>query len=181
MSLQTLLGRSALADYYDYDTFEVFVRRGQLLNQVQLDLLDAHDLATTEASLHGLSLAALEGPRWVGWGIYKNATARATLREGNGILRINGQLRGPYFKEASPKSRKFLSNLLNNLEVKQWLGQLDVLIQVHGSSPAAKRQINAVAHAVANGLANLDREVGRRLVQAGYGGVRVDASHRFKD
>lgn len=181
MSLQILLGQPAMADYYDYDTFEVFVRQGQPLTQAQLDRLDAHDLATTEASLHGLPLATLEGPRWDGWGSYKNATARATLREGNGILRINGQLRGPYFKEASPKSRRFLSSLINNPEVKELLGQLDVLIQVHGSSPAAKRQINAVAHAVANALANRDREVGRRLVQAGYGGAKVDARHRFKD
>lgn len=172
MSSQDLLEQVALADYYDYDTFEVFLERGQPLIQAVLDHLQSLNLLTVEAALHGLKLEA-RPILAKALGRKKAARAKVTLHEGSGIIRINGIPRGQYFRAVPSKRRAFLKRLLDVPEVGDWLGQMDAYIQVRGSSPEHSGQIKAVAHALANALNLLDRPLGKRLEKLGYGGAKV--------
>jgi ribosomal protein S9 len=172
MSTENLLGKLAQADYYDYDTLEVFLESGQPLTQAALDHLISLNLMTVEAALHGMKVAP--SPTLAkGLGRKKAARAKVTLQEGSGVIRINGMLRGQYFKELRSTRKAFLRRLLDVPEVAEWLSQMDAYIQVRGSSPEYSGQLKAVAHALANALGQFDHKLGRKLEKLGYGGAKV--------
>lgn len=112
-------------------------------------------------------------PHRDGFGRKKTAIARAVLREGTGVVKVNGQPVRDYFKKAPLKARRFLWRLFELPTVSEVLSQMEVSIEVTGSSPTTMRQAKAVAHALARALMSYDPKMTLVLKQAGFGGVRV--------
>lgn len=179
MTRDALIGRKAKGDYYDQKTWEVFLRAGGVMDQAVVDRLDVLGLAATEAELQGLPDSQEPPEQWVGWGKFKSAVAKAVLRPGAGELRVNGQPVWEYFEKAPTQARGFLRRLLELNEMKQRLAQMEGIVRVQGSSPEFKRQAKAVAHAVANALADYDSSLRQRLKQKGFGGVKVKDGEKF--
>jgi len=179
MTRDALIGRKAKGDYYDQKTWEVFLRAGEVIDQAVADQLDVLDLAAAEAELQGLPMGDEVLERWIGWGRYKSAVAKAVLRRGSGELRVNGQPIWAYFKGAPSKDRDFLRRLLELDVAKQVLAEMEGIVRVEGSSPTTMRQAKAVAHAVARALADYDSGWKELLKRAGFRGVRVKDSEKF--
>jgi small subunit ribosomal protein S9 len=173
-----LLRRQSKGDYYDPNTWEVFLQVSQIIDQTTVDQLDILGLAATEIELQGLSVITVPLQEWRGWGRFKSAIARAVLRPGSGTLRVNGEPVWEYFKSAPSDARGFLHRLLKVGEVQQTLAQIDGFVRVEGSGPESKRQARAVAHALARALAGQDSGLGKRLNRMGFGGVRVKHDER---
>jgi small subunit ribosomal protein S9 len=179
MTWQALVGRKAKGDYYDRRTWEVFLQAGEVMDQAVVDRLDVLDLAAAEAELQGLAIEDEALERWVGWGRYKSAIAKAVLRLGSGEVRVNGRPVWEYFREAPGKARGFLRRLLELDVAKEVLAGMEGIVRVEGSSPTTMRQAKAVAHAVARALADYNSGWKKLLKQAGFGGVRVKDSEKF--
>ena len=179
MAWDALVGRKAKGDYYDPKTWEVFLRAGEVMDQAVVDRLDVLGLVTAEAKLQGLLVGDEALERWLGWGRYKSAVAKAVLRPGSGELRVNGQPVWEYFKGAPSKARGFLRRLLELDMAKQVLAEMEGIVQVKGSSPTTMRQAKAVAHAIARALMDYNSGWRNLLKQAGFGGARVEDSEKF--
>lgn len=179
MTWDALLGQIAKGDYYDPDTWEVFLRAGDRMDQAAVDRLDLLGLASTEAELQGLLPGEQSAPQWIGWGRHKSAVAQVVLRAGSGELRVNGQALSEYFSKSPGKAKEFLQRLLTLEAVKQILEEMEVIIQVQGSGPESSRQARAVAHALARALVNYDSHLKTQLERHGFRGVQVRPSDRF--
>lgn len=118
-------------------------------------------------------IVSLPTPYWGGVGRKKSALARAVLREGDGTIRVNGHPLEDYFGKAPLKAKQFLWRLRELPAVSQILSQMEVSIEVTGSSPTKTRQAKAVAHALARALMSYDPELRTLLKQAGFGGTRI--------
>jgi small subunit ribosomal protein S9 len=110
---------------------------------------------------------------WVGFGRKKNAVAKAVIYNGDGEIRVNGEVVNDYFAQAPQKAKRFLERLINLEEVQKILSKMDVNFTVMGSSPTTMQQPKAVAHAIARALMNYDPKLKPLLRQAGFGGVKV--------
>ena len=130
-------------------------------------------VAIIPASVVAPEVVSLSPAHWVGLGRKKTAIARAVLRKGTGIIKVNGQPDRDYFKKAPLRARRFLERLLELPTVSEVLSQMEVSIEVTGSSPATMRQARAVAHALARALISYDPKLKPLLKQAGFGGARV--------
>lgn len=114
------------------------------------------------------------GPRLcVGCGRKKAAVATAVLRVGAGAIRVNGRPAKDYFTRAPLRAKQFLQRLLELPCVNQALSQMEVSIEVTGSSPGTVQQVKASTHALARALMKYDPQLKRPLREAGFGGVRV--------
>lgn len=109
----------------------------------------------------------------IGWGRKKRATAAVVLREGNGIIKVNGQAPDEYFAKSPLRAKQFLSRLIELPEINQLLNQVGVYIEVKGSSPESIQQAKASAHALARALMKHYPGLSPLLTQAGFGGVKV--------
>ena len=109
----------------------------------------------------------------IGWGKKRRATAAAVLREGNGVIKVNGQVVDEYFAKSPFRDRQFLQRLLESPEISQLLSRMEVLIHVEGSSPRTVQQVRAAAHALARALMKHDPDLNQLLEQAGFGGGKV--------
>jgi ribosomal protein S9 len=101
----------------------------------------------------------------------KTVIATAMLREGAGAIKVNGQPVADYFRKA--RARQFLWRLLELPHVSQVLSQMEVSIEVAGSSSSTVQQVKASAHALARALIKYDPRLKPLLKQAGFGGARV--------
>jgi len=109
----------------------------------------------------------------IGWGRKKRAIATVVLREGDGAIKVNGRLADDYFASTPSKARQFLRRLVELHDISSLLSQLDVSIEVRGSSPSTVQQVKASAHALARALMKYDPRLNPLLTQAGFGGVKV--------
>ena len=173
MAWDALVGRKAKGDYYDPQTWEVFLQAGDVMSRAVVDRLDVLGLAAAEAELQGLSVDEEAIQRWLGWGRNKSAIAKAVLQPGSGELTVNGQPVWEYFREAPNKAQGFLRRLLEMDEVKHILVQMDVIVYVEGSSSDSMRQAKSVAHAIARALAKYDNRLKEMLKRAGFWGAKV--------
>ena len=111
--------------------------------------------------------------RWIGKGRYKSARATATLQSGSGVFMVNGKPAEEHFQYTPPKGKAFLQRLCSLPEVRRLLSELDVSIEIKGSSPRTLRQAKAAAHALARAIMKYDTGLVIPLKRAGFGGVRV--------
>jgi len=109
----------------------------------------------------------------MGQGRKEKAIATVVLREGKGVIKVNGQPVEDYFERAPLRARLFFWRLLELPYVSQVLSQMEVTIEVTGSSPNTVQQVKASAHALANALMKFDSRLKPLLKQAGFGGARV--------
>lgn len=109
----------------------------------------------------------------IGWGRKKRATAAAVLRGGNGVIKVNGRVVDEYFAKSPFKARQFLQRLLELPEIRQLLNQMEVFIEVKGSSPNTIQQVKASTHALARALMKYEPDSIQLLERAGFGGVKV--------
>ena len=196
-----LLGASAKADYYDPETWEVFLREGDVIDQASADRLAVLGLAGVEAKLHpedeveardevkirvegeGDETASAQSvQRWIGWGLKENAVARVLLiKPGTGVMRVNGKPAMEYFGKTPRKGQEFVQRLLGMREVRDQLAEMDAVAHVRGSCETCLQQAHAVAHGLAHALEAHDRELRESLGKAGYGGRKVGRGMRFGD
>jgi len=115
-------------------------------------------------------------PDWIGYGRKKSAIAVAMMRRGTGEMEINGFPISEYFQEAPSEARLFWQRLCGLDPIRNILSQLDVSLRVRGSGPNTKRQLMAVAHALAHALTNHKPELTSMLKREGFGGARVSKS-----
>jgi len=109
----------------------------------------------------------------VGFGRKKTAIARAVLREGASVIKVDGQPVEDHFEAAPPKAKQFLRRLLQLEQVREVLSQTEVFITVTGSNPGTVQQVKASAHALARALMKYDSKLKPLLKQAGFGGAEV--------
>ncbi|MCJ7584184.1 MAG: mitochondrial small ribosomal subunit protein uS9m [Anaerolineales bacterium] len=115
-------------------------------------------------------------PDWIGYGRKKSAIAVAMMRKGTGAMEINGFPLTEYFQRAPSEAQLFWRRLHELEPIPAILSQLDVSLRVRGSSPKTKRQLMAVAHALAHALTNYKPELTSMLKREGFGGARVSKS-----
>ena len=180
MEWNALIGRKAKADYYDPISSVVFLRVGQTVDQHALDRLDVLELVEVEGNLHGVSVGA-ESRQWIRWGRFRSAVARALLRSGSGVLRINGKPVEECFRRSPRKAREFLQRLLKHEKAELALSQMEAIVLVEGSDPTTLQQPKAVAHAIAKALWDYDPTLREELKKGqSFGGVKVKKSERFR-
>ena len=201
MDTLKLLGTSAQADYYDPETWEVFLREGEVIDQAAADRLAVLGLAGVEAKLHpedeveakdedevevkaeveGDETASVQGvQQWMGWGLNGNAVARVLLiKPGTGVLRVNGNPAMAYFGKTPRKGQEFVQRLLGMDEVREQLAEMDAVAHVRGSCETCLQQAHAVAHGLAHALGAHDRELRESLRKAGYWGKKAGRGMRF--
>jgi ribosomal protein S9 len=121
----------------------------------------------------GILPASMGSILCIGWGRKKRATAAAVLREGNGVIKVNGQEVDEYFVKSSFKARQFLQRLVELPRISLLLSQMEVFIEVRGSNPNTNQQVKASAHALAHALMKYDPNSIQLLERAGFGGVKV--------
>ncbi len=126
-------------------------------------------------------IRAIPLQKWVGFGRYKTAVARAELQHGSGKITVNGSPIVQYFREAPLKARRFLERLQELPEASEAFSQLDACVKVRGSSPNTMRQAKAVAHALARALMKYDPELKPFLKRQGFGGVTVPSMCWMRD
>jgi len=109
----------------------------------------------------------------IGWGRKKRATAVAVLREGKGVIKVNGRVIDDYFAISPMRARQFLQRIIELPETRQLLNNMEVSIEVRGSSPSTNQQAKSSAHALARALMKYDHNLIQLLQRAGFGGVKV--------
>ncbi|MBC8492655.1 MAG: 30S ribosomal protein S9 [Chloroflexi bacterium] len=109
----------------------------------------------------------------IGWGRKKRAIATVVLREGDGAIKVNGRVADDYFARTPGRARQFLRRLVELPDISSILSQLDVSIEVRGSSPNTVQQVKASTHGLARTLMKYDPHLNPLLTQAGFGGVKV--------
>jgi small subunit ribosomal protein S9 len=124
---------------------------------------------------HGV-VAVVAGlrPDWRGYGRKKSAIAVAMMRKGTGEMEINGFSIPEYFQRAPSDANLYLQRLCGHDQIRGVLSQLDISFRVRGSSPNTKRQVMAVAHALAHALMKYQPDLTPMLKR--FGGVRVSKS-----
>lgn len=175
----TLTGKKSKADYYDSGTWEVFLVKGQVIDGEIIDRLELLDLAQIEIELHGKAIDFEPTKRWIGCRRYKDAAARVLIRDGTGVLRVNGKEVWDYFAKTPGNATNFLRGIIEREDVNVILSQMEVIIHVHRSSPDHIQQAHAVAHALAHALWCYDGSLKQRLNKAGYGGVKIKKNDEF--
>jgi len=123
---------------------------------------------------HGV-VAVVAGlrPDWTGYGRKKSAIAVAMMRKGTGEMEINGFSIPKYFQRAPSDANLYLQRLCGHDQIRDVLSQLDISFLVWGSNPNTKRQVMAVAHALAHVLIKYQPELTSMLKREGFGGARV--------
>lgn len=173
MDGDNLAERRAKADYYDPATWEAFVREGDTIGRPGVSRLDGLGLTVIEAMLQRLeNTVRLEGG-WAGYGRSKTAYASVLLLPGSGAAVVNGVPLAEYFEAAPRDAQEFLRKLVDANEVRGVLHGLNTTAQVTGSRPTAKRQVRALAHALARALMKRDSALRVPLMKLGFGGVDV--------
>ena len=105
-------------------------------------------------------IPASKGPvLCVGRGKKKTAVATAVLRKGSGAIKVNGHPVDEYFVKAPIRAKQYLLRLLERSDVNKVLAQLEVSIEVTGSSPCTVQQVKASAHALARALMRYDSQL----------------------
>ncbi len=99
--------------------------------------------------------------RFYGTGKRKNAVARVFLRNGNGVVTVNGRTLEAYFVRET--SRMIVHQPFDALERT---AKYDVMCSVRGGGVAA--QAEAVRHGISRALLLLDAETRPTLKKAGY-------------
>jgi ribosomal protein S9 len=108
-----------------------------------------------------------------GHGKKKTAIATAVLRDGIGVIKVNGRPVEHYFEKAPLRAKQFLWRLLELSDVSKILAQMEVSIEVTGSNPGTVQQVKASAHALARALMKYDSQLKPLLKQQGFGGAKV--------
>ena len=105
-------------------------------------------------------IPASKGPvLCVGRGKKRTAVATAVLRKGSGAIKVNGHPVDEYFVKAPIRAKQYLWRLLERSDVNKVLAQLEVSIEVTGSSPCTVQQVKASAHALARALMRYDSQL----------------------
>jgi ribosomal protein S9 len=113
-------------------------------------------------------------PDWVGYGRKQSAIAIAMMRKGVGKMEVNGFSITEYFQRAPSDANLYLQQLCGHDQIRDVLSQLDISFRVWGSSPNTKRQVKAVAHALAHVLIKYQPELTSTLQR--FRGARVSRS-----
>jgi len=113
-------------------------------------------------------------PDWIGYGRKKSAIAVAMVRKGTGEMEINGFSIPEYFQRAPSDANLYLQRLCGHDQIRDVLSQLDISFRVWGSNPNTKRQVMAVAHALAHVLIKYQPELTSTLQR--FRGARVSKS-----
>ena len=113
-------------------------------------------------------------PDWIGYGRKKSAIAVAMVRKGTGEMEINGFSIPEYFQRAPSDANLYLQRLCGHDQIRDVLSQLDISFRVWGSNPNTKRQVMAVAHALAHVLIKYQPKLTSTLQR--FRGARVSKS-----
>lgn len=188
-----LRGAKAKADYYDDETWEVFLREGDVIDQAAADRLAALGLVEVEAALHGKdenvgeaeeddTIIVPDVQKWQGWGSYRSAVARVSvIKPGTGEIRVNSRPVWVYFAKTHRDGQKFLERLLTMPKVKNLLSEFEVVADVRRSCETCKQQAHAVAHGLAQALWAYDGKLREPLEKAGYGKCKMEKRKRFEE
>jgi ribosomal protein S9 len=157
----------AQADFYDPDTFQIIVRRGEVIHPRQahrLKELDFYEMAVegevgTDADRFKQRFGVLISiiPQEVqpnGWGKSKNALASVSITNRKGVFQINGVAMPQHM--TSPQWQKVVLEPFHLLN----LDPQDYAIQgyVIGGMSGERRQARAIAHALATALVALGKD-----------------------
>ena len=113
-----------------------------------------------------MAKAASKKQEYLGTGRRKSSTARVRLREGTGLIWINGRRLEQYFVNLQHRKR-----ILEPLELVEVLGKVDIRVRVQGGGMTG--QADAIRLGIARALKQFNPEFHRPLRQAGM--LTVDA------
>lgn len=156
---ETLIGKRSSYDFFDPETYQVFVREGQKITPEIAEKLRRMGVDPSQV--------VEEFVEWMASGKKKQVTAWARIEEGQGEFLVNGKEAYEYFPSRRQVDETLRPFGIANLDPKRY----DIQVKVDGSKPEYKRHRRAIAFAIAGTLvcrANSDKSLVEALQRQGY-------------
>ena len=152
---EILIGKKASYDFFDPNTYKLFVRKGETITPQTAEKLRQIGVRPSQV--------VEELVEWMAIGKKKRVKAWARIEEGQGKFLVNGKEAHEYF----PLDEILSPFRIANLDPKRY----DIHVKVDGSIPKYKKHRRAIAFAVAGALvcmANNDKFLIEALERQGY-------------
>lgn len=183
MKASELIAHAARADYFDPNTWEVFVQKGQALTPSHIERLERLGLAQTESQLHPPPLPPPPPPvapvRHRFKGSYKHPRATAVLETAPGSITVNGAPLWDFFAGKSPAIQDYLHQFFDLREVKSALARTSIVVIVARSSGVTIHHAKAVVYSIARALMNSDIRFESVCRKYGIAGLRPTTGDRL--
>lgn len=194
-----LLGKLSSADYFDPQTYTVFVRAGQPLNQAALEHLKRVNLLETELQLHKPALTPMASPRplvpipvaepktrapiphhsQTFTSSYDNPPSAAFIALGTPSLMVNGRTIDDYFESAPDVAHQTLNQFLGIPEIKATLSRMNVQVRIFTNRDSLAQHAKAVVHCIAWALISHDPDRFKSLFRK-HNLAGLKSSHRAR-